>query len=455
MRWHPMFDGRLSLWTLRLSFLVSSATALFLVFSAGASVSLRVPAVAHTEVLLPGLVYKETVAPSASNAPKALASEVLSVPGAPAAPAAKDADEREVALALAAAENDDLASASAKAPAAPSPLIIAEPPLNGAPPAAGPGGEAPRFAFARTFDASTFQRGNVHAHSNESDGDADPRSVYLWYRSHGYQFAAVTDHNVFVDPERFRDLERDDFVLLGGEEVTMRAAGKPVHINALCNNQKVVGGTFDTAERALVTGVERILAAGGIPLINHPNFYWGIDEPALLAVRGASLLEIYSGHPSVAGAGDEHHPSHEAMWDAVLSAGQDYMGVAVDDAHHLHPISDAQSQPGRAWIEVFAPTLDRASLCKSLIAGMMYASNGVKLERIAVSEDAYDVWPGAADSSVEFIGEGGRVLATRHTALSGEKVSYRPEGNESYVRARITDNEGKRAWAPPVRVKAR
>ncbi|HEY3592432.1 MAG TPA: hypothetical protein VGL13_01100 [Polyangiaceae bacterium] len=421
-----MFDGRLSLWALRFSFFVSSSTALFLVVFAGIGISLRAPAVTRTEVLLAGFMPSESI-PSA---------RVLPAAASPVTTGAKPA-------------------LTEMPPSAPSgaPLIATAivPELTGAPMiAASIVGQGARFA--RQFDASVFQRGNIHAHSNESDGDADPRAVYLWYRSHGYQFAAVTDHNVFVDPERFRDLESKDFVLLGGEEVTMRAAGKPVHINALCSSQRVLGGTFDNAERALSVGVERVVAAGGIPLINHPNFYWGIDQPALLAVRGVSLLEIYSGHPSVAGEGDEHHPSHEAMWDALLSSGQDYMGVAVDDAHHLHPNSDAQSQPGRAWIEAFAPTLERSLLCKAIMEGMLYASNGAKLERIAVSESAYDVWPAAADTSVEFVGEGGHVLATSHTKIAGERVTYRPEGRESYVRVRVMDNEGKRAWTPPVRV---
>jgi hypothetical protein len=399
-----MLESRLSLWALRLSSGVVSSTALFIVLSACVSLSMPVPAVAHTEVLL-------------SKSPPAPAP----VPIAPPAPTAAPVSTSPVpALAALASE---------------------EPPV------------VPRhFGFARAFDIDTFQRGNVHAHSNESDGDSDPRSVYLWYRNHGYNFAAVTDHNVFVDPARYRDLERDDFALLGGEEVTMKGAGRPVHINALCTGQKIAGGTFDTAEAAIASGVERVLAVGGIPLVNHPNFDWGIDEHALFAARGATLIEIFSGHPSVPGAGDRHHPSHEAMWDSLLTSGRDVMGVAVDDAHHLHPQNDAQSQPGRAWIEVFAPSAKRDLICAAIGNGLLYASNGAKIDRIAVSTDAYEVWPAAAGTVVEFLGDGGRVLAMSSTSESGQRVTYRTEGAESYVRARVLDGDGKRAWTPPVRV---
>jgi len=412
-----MLESRLSLWALRLSSGVVSSTALFLVLSACMTLSMPVPAIAHTEVLLSAAVLLPTAAPAAppaATAPPVLEQQatVLSTP-APSS-AAPTSDEAEPALV-----------------------------------------DAPRrFGFARAFDWSTFQRGNIHAHSNESDGDSDPRAVYLWYRSHGYKFAAVTDHNVFVDPERYRDLERDDFVLLGGEEVTMKGAGRPVHINALCTKQRIAGGTFDTAEAAIESGVERVLAVGGIPLVNHPNFDWGIDEHSLLTARSATLIEIFSGHPSVPGAGDQRHPSHEKMWDSLLTSGRDLMGVAVDDAHHLHPLNEAQSQPGRAWIEVFAATPNRELICDAIGKGMMYASNGAKLDRIAVTHDAYELWPSAADTVVEFVGDGGRVLAKSSTSEVGQRVTYRTEGQETYVRARIVDGEGKRAWTPPVRVTA-
>ena len=59
-------------------------------------------------------------------------------------------------------------------------------------PAAAP---APGTRFARTFDVKDFRRGNLHTHSNRSDGDSDPADVYAWYRDHGYDFVALTDHN--------------------------------------------------------------------------------------------------------------------------------------------------------------------------------------------------------------------------------------------------------------------
>jgi hypothetical protein len=46
----------------------------------------------------------------------------------------------------------------------------------------------------------------------------------------------------------------------------------------------------------------------------------------------------------------------------------------------------------------------------------------------------------------EFIGRGGRVLATSYTTTS----EYRFTGSEGYVRARIVDSSDRRAWMQPV-----
>ena len=42
-------------------------------------------------------------------------------------------------------------------------------------------------------------RGVLHAHSVWSDGRAFPEEAVEWYRSHGYHFLSLTDHNTFQD----------------------------------------------------------------------------------------------------------------------------------------------------------------------------------------------------------------------------------------------------------------
>src|SRR5688572_26707694 len=50
-----------------------------------------------------------------------------------------------------------------------------------------------------------YLKGNLHTHSLWSDGDDFPEMIADWYKAHGYQFLALTDHNVLADGERWID----------------------------------------------------------------------------------------------------------------------------------------------------------------------------------------------------------------------------------------------------------
>ena len=310
---------------------------------------------------------------------------------------------------------------------------------------------APRFAEA--IDVSTFQKGNLHTHTTFSDGDHPPQDVYAWYRDRGYSFLAITDHNTLTDPSLYRLLERPKrFVMIPGEEVTMRGAGKQVHVNALCIKRSIPGRSFDTQREALTWAVHEVAGQGGVALVNHPNWDWALTEADLPAARGAQLLEIASGHPYVHTLGDETHLSHEAIWETAIAAGLGFAGVAVDDAHiYGSRAPENAARPGRAWVQVFALEPSREAICEALAQGRLYASTGVTLRRIVVNDATYAVYPADASAQVEFVGQGGRVLQSGQAGSDGA-ARYQLVGGEGYVRARVTANGGKHAWTQPSRL---
>jgi hypothetical protein len=305
--------------------------------------------------------------------------------------------------------------------------------------------------FSRTFEDSHFQKGNVHTHTTLSDGGSSPEQTIAWYRSHGYQFLALTDHNQLSRPAHYPSLQEPGFVLISGEEITMTGRGRQVHVNGLCIKNRIPGGNFGSAAAALSNGIGAVRHQGGVALVNHPNFDWALSAADVSDARDASLLEIASGHPYVHSAGDADHPSHEALWDIALESGADFMGVGVDDEHHIDVSSDPPATPGRAWISTFGEVTDSAAICAAMAQGQLYSSTGVELRRIAVHDRTYEVEPAQARASVVFIGTGGRELA-RHTALNEGPAVYVLRGDEGYVRARIELPDGKRAWTPAVRL---
>jgi hypothetical protein len=55
----------------------------------------------------------------------------------------------------------------------------------------------PSAFFVQVTNAQTpprWLKGNTHTHTLNSDGDSVSGDVVAWYRSHGYQFLVITDH---------------------------------------------------------------------------------------------------------------------------------------------------------------------------------------------------------------------------------------------------------------------
>ena len=347
-----------------------------------------------------------------------------------------------VASSASSASSASIAEVTSAAPAVSAAPIVRPPP-------------ALPLHFDETIDVAIFQKGNIHTHSRWSDGDSLPEVVYRWYRDHGYNFLAVTDHNTRTDPLLFKSIERKgSFVMIAGEEVTMMGAGKQVHVNALCTKATIGGHHAEHQGESLAWAVEKIREQGGVALVNHPNFDWALTATDVAAARGAQLLEIASGHPWVHTDGDATHQSHEAIWDAMLTQGLTFAGAAVDDAHRFQGSRrdpEHLALPGRAWIQVFADAPSRDQICAALAKGSLYSSTGVVIKRITVKDDTYAVALGRADVNVEFIGKNGEILQTGKPGDDGT-ATYRLVGTEVYVRARITSPDGKRAWTQPSRL---
>ena len=311
---------------------------------------------------------------------------------------------------------------------------------------------AQRFE-ARDFAGKRWFKGNTHTHTTESDGDSPPEVVAAWYKSHGYQFLVLSDHNVFTDPARLAALVDSSFLLIGGEELTSQFERKPVHVNGLAISRMIPARTDSTLVGTLQRNVDAVREVAGVPHINHPNFRWAFGVRELLQVRNDSLLEIYNGHHLVHNGGGDDAPAMEAIWDELLSAGKRIFGIAVDDAHHFQgEFSRERDNPGRGWVAVAATALEASQLMRGLESGHFYASTGVVLDSITVQGNtlALGIRPETDFKyTTTFIGDGGRVLAR----VGGRSPRFELDASHAgltYVRARVEDSGGARAWVQPV-----
>lgn len=290
-------------------------------------------------------------------------------------------------------------------------------------------------------------KGNLHTHSFWSDGDDYPEMIIDWYESSGYDFVALSEHNVLAEGERYIDVESNggtalldvykarfpdwveeregadgarqvrlktleeyrtlfeepgEFLLVAAEEITSGFEGKDIHVNAT-NIEELIeprGGTSvsDVMQNNVDAVLEQRERTGRamFPHINHPNFGWSIKVEDLISLRGEKFFEVYNGHPQVHNEGDDLRPSTERMWDILLaerlSAGDELMyGIAVDDAHNYHDLDGEHSNPGRGWVMVRAASLSAEEIVTEMEAGEFYGSSGVLLESIVTTPERISV----------------------------------------------------------------
>lgn len=304
--------------------------------------------------------------------------------------------------------------------------------------------------FAGSAGAEWF-KGNTHTHTTLSDGDSPPETVARWYKDHGYRFLAITDHNKNADVAGLNAslAEEGKFIVIPGNEISCQSEGKPVHLTALNVTKPLQPYNEDTIIKTLQRNVDSIRAAGALAFVNHPNFIWAFGAKELGHVKGVQFLEIWNSHPIVNNLGGDGFQSTEEMWDTLLSKGQHIWCVASDDTHALKDFTPRHANPGRGWITVRCDRLAPEDIMSALERGDFYSSTGVELSDVSFDGKTFTVTvkaEGKTQYLVEFIGRGGKVLSRGYNP----SATYPVKGAESYIRARITDSNGLRAWTQPV-----
>ncbi len=376
-------------------------------------------------------------------------------------------------------------------------------------------------------------KGNLHTHSLWSDGDEFPEMIADWYRSHDYHFLALTDHNTLAEGMKWKPfseivkksdagildrycarfgeawvetrgtqgesdydirlkpldefrylLERTgEFILIPAEEISDKAEGKPVHMNATNIAEAILPLGGDSVRQTIENNLRAILehekshGREVLPHVNHPNFGYAVTAEDLASVVSERFFEVYNGHPGVNQLGDDQHIGIERMWDIINALRltrldiPPMMGLATDDSHEYH--GEKGSRPGRGWVMVRSRYLTPERLIRAMKRGDFYASSGVTLDDVRYDSDSQTLSleiqpkPGVT-CKTQFVAtlaeEDGLVDEHRIgvTVATSDSLSpqYTLEGNELYVRALVTSSEAandpsyegqkQQAWTQPV-----
>ena len=318
-----------------------------------------------------------------------------------------------------------------------------------------------------THDAlPKWYKGNLHTHTLWSDGDDFPEMVADWYRSNGYHFLALSDHNILSQgvkwmpasqvesrggrdalPKYLAKYGKDwvqmrgstesknlevrlkpldevralvettgEFMMISSEEIT----DKQAHINAT-NILETIPPQGGSTVREMIQNNLRAVDAQAkktgrliVPHLNHPNLGdKGISAEDLAALVEDEFFEVWNGVEGDGDLGSERRHSLESLWDvtSTLRLSQfnapPLMGLATDDSHDYHGKSKAS--PGRGWIMVRSRWLTPESILTALKMGDFYASTGIELERLEFDESSRTITieikaEGDSQFTTQFIG---------------------------------------------------
>jgi hypothetical protein len=292
-----------------------------------------------------------------------------------------------------------------------------------------------------------FWRGNLHTHSNLSDGILAPEEVCRRYRDQGYDFLALTEHflGLFKYPiADTRPFRTEGFTTLIGAELHSGATenGDLWHILAVGLPEDFAPGEaphFWPVD-GMETGPEiaaRAAAAGAFVAIAHPQWS-GLTLADARSLDTAHAVEIYN-HGCAEGC---DRPDGFGIADHLLSDGRRLSLIATDDAHFSEPDHFG------GWVMVKAEENSPEALLAALKAGHFYASQGPELRAVEFDDKAVHI-DCSAVRSVIVQGHGQAARAVHGESLTRARVPLDRFMNSPWFRVTIIDHSGRRAWSNP------
>ena len=275
------------------------------------------------------------------------------------------------------------------------------------------------------------QKVNLHMHTTRSDGALSPATALRVYRNEGYDAVALTDHWCYGAGGTDEGMT----VLSGAEYNLNGSTGKSgvFHILGIgCETQPAIAGDAGTADAQQV--IDAIHAAGGLAVLAHPA--WSLNTPEqILRLHGFDATEIYN---SVSGVHESRRPDSSLIVDMLGARGLYLPLIADDDVHYY------DSDRCFAWIMVRAETAGREELLNAIRKGDFYATQGPEVHlRVEGDEAVIDCSPCreiAVFSDAVWV-DHRMIVGENLTQVRVPIVKY-----EHFIRAEVTDGEGRRAW---------
>ena len=304
-----------------------------------------------------------------------------------------------------------------------------------------------RIQQAAFTKGKAFLKGALHCHTTRSDGKGTPEEVVKLHYENGYQFMALTDHNILnhvnhadVPMTILAGVERD-FGLPG------RKFDKPhcVHIVGIgLPGDPAIPGQDVRPEHAgrgecgadAQPMIDQMHSWNMKTIYAHPEWSATTYQDFKM-LTGNFAMEVWN-----TGCAMENNQDFNApYWDEALDAGQMVWGVATDDGHPVH-------QHCKGWVMVSADN-DAASIIDALEKGEFYASCGPEIKDFYVEDGVAHIECSEA-ASIDFISLRYPLPCVRDAEGKMTSADCKLPEDLKYIRVCVMDKKGRRAWTNPI-----
>ncbi len=268
---------------------------------------------------------------------------------------------------------------------------------------------------------------NLHTHTTLSDGKRSLDEVLARYREEGYDAVALTDHWYYG-----KGGEIDGMTILSGGEYNIGGSdcrNGVFHIVGFGMSREPSVTLSMTAQQL----IDAIHDAGGLVDLAHPA--WSLNTlEQILPLSHVDVTEIYN---TVSGMAMSRRADSSLIVDMLASAGRVYPLIAADDAHYY------TGDECVSWIMAEAENNSRESLLDAIKNGRFYATQGPEIHLFREGDEF--VVRSAPVSEIVFFSN----FVWTPRAFTGNGITearYKPRNGECFLRAEVTDKNGKRAW---------
>ena len=310
-------------------------------------------------------------------------------------------------------------------------------------------------------ETGNWYKGNLHSHTTNSDGKLKPEEAVKLYKSYGYHFMCLSEHDVYTDLREQFDCE--DFILLPGVEASAWLLNKEEtglkkthHIHGILGNeamQKAAGDKLFKHGEKLEPPVfveewdglevaqklaDSLREKGCFSTYNHPA--WSrVETGEVVDLKNVWAVEIYN-YGTVVECGEGYD---SVFWDAMLRKGTRIHGFASDDNHNPGKFFDSLG----GYVMVRSEELSHEAIVNHLLSGDYYFTAGPQIYQWGI--DGSKVFVECSDvERINFI-VGGKVGSSETVLRHVDKLNYgchELQGGETYVRIECIDAKGQTAW---------